>query len=104
RPCAVGCGRVGGGRARRVLRRRAAAVPGARALERARPDPEGADLRPDGRTGQSRRGREGVLVVPRRAPESRLEPLALPLPAGGGPLHGPPCRERPRPPTTAPRR
>ena len=55
---------------------------GARALERARPDPQGADLRADRRAGQPRRGRQGVLVVPRRAAQPRLEPLALPLPAG----------------------
>ena len=35
-----------------------------------------------GDRGQPRRGRQGVLVVPRRAAEPRLEPLALPLPAG----------------------
>ena len=33
---------VGRGRAGRVLRRRAAALPGAGAVERARPDPQGA--------------------------------------------------------------
>ena len=35
-----------------------------------------------GRAGQPRRGRQGVLVVPRRGPEPRVEPLAIPLPAG----------------------
>ena len=55
---------------------------GARALERPRPDPQGADLRAHRQPGQPRRGRQGVLVVPRRAAEPRLEPLALPLPAG----------------------
>ena len=35
-----------------------------------------------GERGQPRRGCEGVLVVPRRPAEPRLEPLALPLPAG----------------------
>ena len=63
-------------------RRRAAAVPGAGAVERPRPDPQGADVRPDRRRGQPRRGRQGVLVVPRRRSQPRLEPLALPLPAG----------------------
>ena len=40
---------VGRGRPGRVLRRRAAAVPGAGAVERPRPDPQGADVRPDRR-------------------------------------------------------
>ena len=43
------------------------ALPRARALERAGPDPEGADVRPHRAAGQPRRGRQGVLVVPRRA-------------------------------------
>ena len=33
------------------------------------PDPQGADVRPDRRAGQPRRGRQGVLVVPRRHPD-----------------------------------
>ena len=77
---------VGRGRPRGLLRRRAAAVPRPRAVERSRPDPEGADLRPDRRRGQPRRGRQGVLVVPRRAAQPRLEPVALPLPARRLPL------------------
>ena len=39
-------------------------------------------VRADRRRGQPRRGRQGVLVVPRRRAQPRLEPLALPLPAG----------------------
>ena len=68
---------------------------GAGAVERPRPDPQGADVRPHRRPGQPRRGRQGVLVVPRRRPEPRLEPLALPLPAGGVPVRRPDRRERP---------
>ena len=49
-----------------LLRRRAAALPRPRAVERPRPDPQGADVRADRRRGQPRRGRQGVLVVPRR--------------------------------------
>src|SRR4051812_3722484 len=45
---------VGGGRARRVLRRRAAAVPGPRAVERPRPDPQGARVRAHRGGGQPR--------------------------------------------------
>ena len=54
------------GRPGRRLRRPADALPRARALERRRPDPQGAPLRPDRPRGQPRRGRQGVLVVPRR--------------------------------------
>jgi len=43
-------------------------------------------LRADRAGGQPRRGRQGVLVVPRRAAQSRLEPLAVPLPAGRVPV------------------
>ena len=58
------------------------ALPRARALERRGPDPEGADVRPDGAAGEPRRGRQGVLVVPRGPAEPRAPALALPLPAG----------------------
>ena len=37
-----------------------------RAVERPRPDPQGADVRAHRQRGQPRRGRQGVLVVPRR--------------------------------------
>ena len=68
---------------------------GAGAVERPRPDPQGADVRPHRRAGQPRRGRQGVLVVPRRRAEPRLEPLALPLPAARLPVRRPDRRERP---------
>ena len=86
---------VGGGRTRRVQRHRAAAVPGPGAVERARPDPQGAPVRADRRRGQPRRGRQGVLVVPRRRAQPRLEPVALPLSAGGLPVRGSAPGERP---------
>ena len=60
---------LGRGRACRLLGRRAAPLPGARSLERARPDPEGANLRAHRQPGEPRRGRQGVLVVPRRDSE-----------------------------------
>ncbi len=43
-------------------------------------------VRADRGRGQPRRGRQGVLVVPGRAAQPRLEPLALPLPAAGVPV------------------
>ncbi len=47
-----------------------------------------------GAAGQPRRGRQGVLVVPGRAAQPRLEPVALPLSAGRVPLSGPHRPER----------
>ena len=73
---------VGRGRPGRLQRHRAAAVPVAGALERPGPDPQGADLRAHRQRGQPRRGRQGVLVVRRRAAEPLAQPVALPLPAG----------------------
>src|SRR5215468_10555477 len=64
------------------------------AVERARPDPEGAGLRADRVAGQSRRGRQGILVVSGRDPQSCLEPLALSLSAGRVSLPGPDQPER----------
>ena len=72
---------LGGG-----LRRPAAALPGAGLLERARPDPEGADLRAHRPRGQPRRGRQGVLVVRRLDADPLVDALALPLSAGRVPL------------------
>ena len=43
-------------------------------------------VRADRGGGEPRRGREGVLVVPGRRPQPRLEPVAVPLPAGGVPV------------------
>ena len=62
------------------------------------PYPEGAHLRLDRPRGQPRRGRQGVLVVPRRDADRLLAALALPLPAGGVPLRAAARGERaPRP-------
>ena len=55
---------------------------GARAVERRGPDPQGAHLRAHRTRGQPRRGRQGVLVVPRRHAQPLLDAVALPLPAG----------------------
>ena len=74
------------GRDGRHLGRVRAAQPGPGAVERPGPDPQGADVRADQQRGQPRRGRQGVLVVPRRGAQQRLAALALPLPAGGLPV------------------
>ena len=55
------------GRPRRHLRPPPAHLLRAGALERARPDPQGAAVRPHRQRGQSRRGRQGVLLLPRHA-------------------------------------
>ena len=57
-----------------------------RVLERPRPDPEGADLRAHRPRGQPRRGRQGVLVVPRLDADPLLDALALHVPAGRVPV------------------
>ena len=92
---------VGGGRPGRVLRRPPAAVPEPGAVERARPDPEGTGFRAHRSAGQPRRGREGVLVVPGRPAQPRVEPVALPLSAGGVPVPGAHRRQRPPGPLPA---
>ena len=74
------------GRARRDLRRPPAAVLRVRAVERARPDPQGAHLRAHRARGQPRRGRQGVLVVPRLHADALVDALALRVPAGGVPV------------------
>ena len=65
-----------------ICDRPAAALLRARALERARPDPQGAALRPDRPRGQPRRGRQGVLLLPRRHADPLLHAGALQVPAG----------------------
>ena len=46
-------------------------------VERPRPDPQGAALRPDQRRGQSRRGRQGAVLLPRRHADAFLPEDAL---------------------------
>ncbi len=55
-------------------------------VERRRPDPEGAAVRPDRAGGQPRRGRQGVLLAPRRDADALVAALALPLPAARLPV------------------
>ena len=90
----VACLSVGRGRHRRDLRRAPAAVPGTRPVERRRSDPEGADVRPHQQRGQPRRGRQGVLVLPRQHPDALLSEVPIQVPAAGLPLRGPPGHQR----------
>ncbi len=83
RPCPQPGLSLGRGRDRRLGRRAAALVPGHRAVERARPDPEGAAVRPDQRRGQPRRGRQGALLPPRRHADAFVHADALQVSAGG---------------------
>ena len=86
---------LGRGRDRRDLRRAAAAVSGARALERERPDPQGADVRAHQQRGQPRRGRQGVLVLPRQHAHALVPEVPVQVPAARVPVRGPRPRERP---------
>ena len=59
------------------LRRPAAAVLRAGAVERARSDPEGAPVRPDQQRRQSRRGRQGVLLLPRQHADALVHEVSV---------------------------
>ena len=80
---------VGRGRAGGHQRRQAAAVPVAGPVERARPDAQGAAVRPHQLPGQPRRGRQGVLLLPRRDADVVVPEDALQVPAARVPLRRP---------------
>ena len=87
---------LGRGRHRRHLRPLPAPRLRPRLLERPRPDPQGAALRPDPVRGQPRRGRQGVLLLPRQHPDALVHAVPLQVPAGRPPV--PPARRgEPRP-------
>src|SRR5207244_1168185 len=65
-----------------------------RAVERARSDPEGTTVRPRAFRGQPRRGRQGVLLLPRQPAQPRLHEVALQVPAARVSLR-PPHRGEP---------
>ncbi len=98
---------LGRGRHRRDLGRAPAAVLRAGAVERRRSDPQGADVRVERRRGQPRRGREGVLLLPRQRAQPRVHEVPVQVPAAGVPLCRPGRREPPahahRPGIRAPR-
>ena len=101
RPRALARVPVERGRPRRPLHAAPGPVLRARLLERRGPDPQGADLRVVRTRGEPRRGRQGVLVVPRRHPQPLLPEMALPLPAARVPLRRPRRGERPPRPDPA---
>ena len=65
-------------------------------VERPRPDPQGADVRPHQLRGQPRRGRQGVLLLPRQHADPLVPELPLQVPAGGVPVRRP-RRDEPGP-------
>ena len=83
RSCAIARLSLGRGRPRRLQRSEAADVFRAGALERQRSDSEGAAVRPDQRRGQSRRGRQGVLLLSRLHADPLLHEVALQVSARG---------------------
>ena len=94
RPRALARVSLGRGRHRRHLRRPAAAVLRARAVERRRSDPQGAHVRPDRQRGQPRRGREGVLLLPRQRAEPRVHEVPVQVSAACVPVRGSRAGER----------
>ncbi len=89
RPRPLACLPVGRGRPRRDLGQPSATLLRPGALERSGSDPEGTALRPDQSGGQPRRGREGMLFLPRRHPDPLLHEVSLQVPAGRLPVHAP---------------
>lgn len=87
---------LGRGRHRGRQRRQAAAVFRAGPVERPRPDPQGADVRAHEHRGQPRRGRQGVLLLPRQHPDAFVHEVPLQVPAGRVPLRRP-RRDEPGP-------
>src|SRR5262249_3536412 len=82
------CPRVSLGRGRppRPFRQSPARLLCRGALERARPHPQGAPLRPDRTPGEPRRGREGVLLLPRRHTDPLIYACAVQVLAAGVPV------------------
>ena len=70
------------GRHRRNLRPPSVDLLRARAVERPRSHPQGAPVRAHRQRGQSRRGREGVLLLPRQHAHALLHEVPLQVPAG----------------------
>ena len=77
---------LGRGRPGRHLRRPAAALLRAGAVERQGSDPQGAPVRPDQQREQPRRGRQGVLLLPRQHADALVHEVPLQVSAGGLPV------------------
>ena len=73
-------------RHRRDLRPPPAHLLRAGAVEREGPHPEGAHFRAYRQRGQSRRGREGILLLPRQHSHALLHEVSVQVPTGGVPL------------------
>ncbi len=71
------------GRPRRDLRPPPDHLLRAGALERARPDPEGAAVRPDRHRRQPRRGRQGVLLLSRQHADALVHEVPVQVSAAG---------------------
>ncbi len=82
RPGALARLPLGRGRDRRHLRRQADALLRARAVERQGPDPQGAPVRPHQQRRQPRRGREGVLLLPRQHAHPLVHEVPVQVSAG----------------------
>ena len=63
-------------------------------VERTRPDPEGAAVRPHQQRRQSRRGRQGVLLLRRQHADALVHEVPLQVSPAGVPVSGP-CRDEP---------
>ena len=87
---------LGRGRPGRHLRRPAAALLRAGPVERQGPDPQGTPVRPDQQREQSRRGRQGILLLPRQHADPFVHEVPLQVSAGGLPVRRP-GRDEPRP-------
>ena len=86
---------LGRGRDRRLVRPLPADRLRPGLLERPRPDPQGAPLRPLRARGEPRRGRQGILLLPRRHAVAFLPPVPLQVSPGRIPLREAQGRERP---------
>ena len=65
-------------------------------VEREGPDPQGAAVRPDEQRGEPRRGRQGVLLLPRLDADPLVHEVSLQVPAGGLSVRRP-RRDQPAP-------
>ena len=84
------------GRPGRHLRLPPAPVLRPLAVERPRPVPQGEDVRPDRGRGEPRRGRQGLLLLPRLDADALVHEVPLQVPAGRVPLR--PARRGEPPP------